>query len=326
MSQLPNPSTPLAFFPPEAAEQTAVFYYVSVGSLAIFVWDVLENLGDDYRLLTEYRITVTTCAYLSSRWSTLAYMLTNVVVYTAPIGNCRNIGLATGWLYPLSMALTSLLFLIRVYAIYNRNKAVSSVFFVLWLGVIAGSSTIPFSTRATEIGPTKYCFTDIKTVPPYLTASGVLTLAYDTCVYLAITWRLTRDARSSRSRPSSRVLALINFGNIPIFSRALLRDGQKYYLTTTTVHLLSTIIFNIDSLPLPYRFILGLPSQAVMNIMACRVYRSTRFGTFDQVMIAPTSRIASTRREAPSAVTIEFRKMKGNVDIELGRISKSPDC
>ena len=87
MSQLPNPSTPLAFFPPEAAEQTAVFYYVSVGSLAvsltshvetlqllrilslrqIFVWDVLENLGDDYRLLTEYRITVTTCAYLSSR-------------------------------------------------------------------------------------------------------------------------------------------------------------------------------------------------------------------------------------------------------------------
>lgn len=33
--QLPNPFTPLAFFPPEAARQTTVFYYVSVGALAV---------------------------------------------------------------------------------------------------------------------------------------------------------------------------------------------------------------------------------------------------------------------------------------------------
>jgi len=152
------------------------------------------------------------------------------IASAAPIGNCRNIGLATGWLYPLSVALTSLLFLIRVYAIYNRNKAVSAVFFVLWLGVIAGSSTIPYTARASEIGPTKYCFTDIKTVPSYWTVSGVLTLAYDTSIYLAITWRLTRNALNLRTRSSSGILALINYQDIPIFSRALLRDGQKYYL------------------------------------------------------------------------------------------------
>ncbi|KAF8873970.1 hypothetical protein CPB84DRAFT_1737154 [Gymnopilus junonius] len=324
MSQLPNPFTPFAFFAPEEASQTSVFFYVSVGALAIFVWDLLDNLYSDYKIISGYRITVVSVTYLSSRRASVKWHTQVVSLLTsAPVGNCRKIGLATGWLYPLSVAVTSFLFLVRVHAIYNRNWIVSSIFFTLWLGVIIGASTVPFSTRASEIGPTKFCFTDVKTVPSYLTASGVLTLAFDTSVYLAITWRLTRDAHYSRHRSGKRILHLITFQNIPILSRALLQDGQKYYLSTTTAHLVSTILFNINSLPLPYRFILSLPSQAVMNIMACRAYRSIRFGNFEQVMIAPTSQIASTRKETPLAVTIGFRKVQHHTGVCLSGPSKS---
>ncbi|KDR70732.1 hypothetical protein GALMADRAFT_127627 [Galerina marginata CBS 339.88] len=319
---LPNPLTPLAFFPPEAAWQTTVFYYASVGSLAVYIWDVLNNLKNDYKLVTQYRVSPPTLIYFLARWSTLVYFLCNVIEYTAPIGNCRLYGLRTGWLYPLAYGSTSLLFFIRVRAIYHGNSYVAAFFFVLWLGVVAGTSTIPWAIRAAEIGPTKYCFTGAN-VPSYLSASGAITLAFDTLVYLAISWKLTRDRYISQHRSTGGMLSLFSGQNLPMFSKGLLQDGQVYYLSTASIQLISMTLFGIHSIPLVYRLILGIPTQAIMNIMACRVFRHTKFGVFHKVSVSHPSNqmtpIASSRKESNTTVTIEFTKSQDrDTDVELG--------
>lgn len=40
------------------------------------------------------------------------------------------------------------------------------------------------------------------------------------------------------------------------------------------------MVLNIDSIPLAYRAVAGVPNAALMNVMACRVYRNTRLGFY----------------------------------------------
>ncbi|KDR70728.1 hypothetical protein GALMADRAFT_75822 [Galerina marginata CBS 339.88] len=329
VTSLPNPFTPLAFFPPDAAWQTSVFYYTSAGSVAVFVWDMLNNLLNDYKLVTRYRVGLPTAVYfLSSTICILLYLIsTNIFLLAAPIGDCRSHGIRTAWLYPVAMGATAFLFFIRVRAIYHRSKFVTSYFFVLWLLLLLGTATIPSTVRADNIGPTKYCFTG-SNISPLLNASGGVTLLFDTSVYLAITWRLTRDFYISTHRSDGGMRAMFTGENLPMFSRGLLQDGQVYYLSTAIFHLMGVILFNIYSLPLAYRFISGLPTEVVMNIMACRVYRSTKFGFFTEVSVVSTSYRASTTRGENAAVTIEFTKTDRSADVELGMKTSSanPDA
>ncbi|KAF8199056.1 hypothetical protein BJ912DRAFT_950733 [Pholiota molesta] len=113
-----NPDTPLAFLDPETAYQTSVAVYVLAGSLGVLIWDVLDNITADYRLLFKSRITLSTAAYFGSR---------------------------------------ALLFFFRLRAIYNKNNIIVGCFFVLWLGLLACTILIPVGILGGTIGPTKYC-------------------------------------------------------------------------------------------------------------------------------------------------------------------------
>ncbi|KDR80236.1 hypothetical protein GALMADRAFT_223126 [Galerina marginata CBS 339.88] len=311
---LPNPLTPLAFFPPDLAWQMSVLLYVSIASVAAFIWDILNNLLNDCKLVTQYRVNFPTIIYLASRWWTVTSVLIQVVMSTAPIGNCRKLGLRTGWIYPVAMSTTALLCVFRVRSIYKHSKFVTGIFVILWLGLLGGTLTVPLNSRASAIGPTDYCFTS-GTFPRYMTASGVLKLVFDAAVYLSITWRLARDFYADEHRSDGDLTTIFRSENLPLLWRALLQDGQRYYLIVTVMQLASTILYNTDSLPAPYRSILGLPTQMIMNIMACRVYRSKKFGLF--------SKPAVIRREKAPTVTIEFQKHRDlrRSDVELGIMS-----
>ncbi|PPQ93068.1 hypothetical protein CVT25_011944 [Psilocybe cyanescens] len=241
--QLPNPLTPLAFFPPEAARQATVFFYVSVGSLSVLIWDVLNNLKSDYKIMVDPRVCVRSRSFFLPRSE--HYMTEDPFarLSAAPIGNCHGYASRQSWLYPFSMSTTALLFLIRVYAIYNRNKYVSGAFFIAWLGVIAGTATIPISSRAKNIGTTAYCFVDASSIPVYWTAAGIVVLFFDTAVYLAISWRLMCVFHVGRSVNGFKRFFMGE--GLPLFSRGLFQDGQVYYF------------------------------QIIMNIMACRLAPQT---------------------------------------------------
>lgn len=145
-----------------------------------------------------------------------------------PIGNCEGYASRQDWLYPISMSTTALLFLIRVHAIYNRNKYVTGAFFIAWLGVIAGTTIIPLSAHAKNIGTTAYCFVDSSSVPLSWTASGIVILFFDTAVYLAISFRLMWIFHATRL--DNGLKGYFTGQGLPFFSRGLFQDGQVYYL------------------------------------------------------------------------------------------------
>lgn len=78
-----------------------------------------------------------------------------------------------------------------------------------------------------NIGPTDYCKDGH--VKSAVQIASTIPVINDTLVFLAITWRLYYN---SYARPTLRIgLQVLIFGNyLPRFSRALLRDGQAYYL------------------------------------------------------------------------------------------------
>ncbi|KAF9485506.1 hypothetical protein BDN70DRAFT_910127 [Pholiota conissans] len=271
---LPNPFTPMAFLPPEAAVQVTIKNYTTVGITAILVWDVLSNLGEDYKLLTRHPIRFPTIVYFLSRISIIVYIIACVIFDTAPIDHCKKLGQILDWFFPVVQSSTSLLFALRVWAMYGHNYFVRSLVIITWLAVVGSTLTVGLGLEAGNIGTTSYCIYTRST--PYIALTFVVPLIHDTFVFIAITWRLVSNMLVDYNL--SRGLRMIVFGTyLPIFSKILLQDGQRYYLTTLTISLITVIIFYLPFSP-SYKILLSLPNTVLMNIMACLVYRSTKLG------------------------------------------------
>lgn len=82
-------STPLIFFDPERAYNISIATYVHIASLGVrrvfvqhlhingyinqgslnqaIVWDILDNLGSDYKLLSHHKIKLPTVLYFTTR-------------------------------------------------------------------------------------------------------------------------------------------------------------------------------------------------------------------------------------------------------------------
>lgn len=224
------------------------------------------NLSNDYRLVTKHRLTFPTFVYFLSRcvhrtkttvhsqsyliiqgsllWLTFSSALSLKVgclcsnlskkadghcfhVLAAPVDHCSALEKTVDVLYPISTASTSLLFFLRIRAIFNRNKYLVAFFFFLWISVLAGGLTIVTAVTATNVGPTSYCLN--ASLKPYASAAPITSAVHDTLVFFAISWRLLSNSHVDVPF-ETQLKAFITGEYLPSFSRALLKDGQLYYL------------------------------------------------------------------------------------------------
>ena len=117
----------------------------------------------------------------------------------------------------------------RIRAVFNDSPWVVPFFAGLWLGAVAGSVTFNFGVNDdVRIGPTRYCFAG--QVNHLVLVSAIFPLILnDTLVFIAITWRLYCNSYTRCSFKDS--IKVMIFGEcLPMFSKALLHDGQVYYL------------------------------------------------------------------------------------------------
>jgi len=204
-----------------------------------------------------------------------------------------------------SRASIALLMYIRVCAVYNMNRLVVLFFGFTFLGVVAGVA-VPFgAVEGTYIGSTKYCTTTVK--HDYIFLTPVLSFANDTLIFLAIMYKLgMTDIRRSPTSPIST--AWKSTDHLLSFTRVFLQDSQIYYswvepctllaLLSDWSHISIAVAFNLASLitffvanhppQSPFRYVVIYPDMAVMNIMACRVFRNVKLGRHSQVLIMPT--------------------------------------
>ncbi|KAF5326660.1 hypothetical protein D9619_004257 [Psilocybe cf. subviscida] len=221
-----------------AAYQAMVSQYASVGALAVLTWDILDNIPDDYRILfvkQRSALSIPTVVYILSRMGAFAYAIISIIFDTAPVGHCALLNrLALAWC-PISLGATGFLFLLRLRAVYNRDRFIVFTFFVLWVALLVGAALTIIGTKGgpvigSENTTTGYC--EIISVTA-LSFYGLLApLVFDTLILLAISWRIGK--LSTMHEPGVNVGKTINvmlFGtNLPAFTRSLLIDGQIYYL------------------------------------------------------------------------------------------------
>ncbi|CAA7262441.1 unnamed protein product [Cyclocybe aegerita] len=275
---LPNPFTPMAFLPPGTG--------ISAHRLHVYVWDILIHVRQDFRLVLRSPVRLPAVVYVLSRTLTLTFILCVGIFQTAPHGiPCAIFDKVVEWLFAAAVPTTSLLFLFRVLAIFGWNKFVCVFFSLMWLCVVAGVVAPTQGLTAENIGPTKYCIH--AKAETYIGVAGVVPLVNDTLVFLAISWKLMRNAHINSADPRLRgnvsLRAFLRGDYLPAFSRGLLQDEQIYYLTTVTTNLMTGVVFYLTFVPVVYRAMLAVPNAVLMNMMACCVYRWTKSARYKKL-------------------------------------------
>ncbi|KAJ6578641.1 hypothetical protein DFH09DRAFT_1030497 [Mycena vulgaris] len=275
-----QPSGRAEELPAELQRSVQVLAYVLVGCTAVFIWDVLNNLRNDYMLLFKQRFHVASGAYVVSRVAFLVYLLVFTIFSTHPIQGCNAAYVAFSSFYPLSISASTFLFLFRVRAVYDGDRLVTAIFGFLWLIVVGTSMIIPFSGNAIGLGDPYEC--DIVNVDPggYTGATGITLTLYDTLVFFAISYRLVSNFRHSEELTrGEQARAFFSGANLPAFSKAVFTDGQIYYMIMVVMNGVTILLVYIPSVGPPvYHGLLVVPTITLTTLMACRVYRSTRLG------------------------------------------------
>jgi len=272
----PNPDTSLAFLSPGFANQLEATRYLSIASLAVFVWDLLSNIPQDYRLVTRDKISPPTVAYFVSRFSSLAHILATTIFHIVPVGPgwCERLPRVIGWCWVVAIPSTSLLFLFRIRAVFDGRPWIIGFFVMLWLANLGGSITVPFALFGGNIANTNRCVpTGVKS---FSSAGIIITAVNDTLVFAAISWRIIMDTALS-----GKLKSFIRGRSLPYISRELLRGGQQYYLITVGGNIFVMAMLLSPSTPPLLRDMFPVINMTLENSMACRAFRSIKLSRRD---------------------------------------------
>lgn len=169
----------------------------------------------------------------------------------APVAHCQALLYISGCFLILSQASTSLLFFVRVKAVYSNSKIITGFFGLAWfinlgfsvlvpLAVEGGVSSNIFSGSQVNrliflylfvkhIGPTNRCITTV--VRAYAPVTIIVNTTYDTLVFLTISFKIVSQTLVGETL-GARMRCFLTGRGLPSgsLSKGLLRGGQLYYL------------------------------------------------------------------------------------------------
>ncbi|KZP07996.1 hypothetical protein FIBSPDRAFT_816544 [Athelia psychrophila] len=273
-----NPYTPLAFLPPDMANQFEVTGYVYIATLAAYTWDWLKALPEEYKIFRRGRLNPANIAYLLSRIGSLGFCVTAVVSAVAPVAHCQALQYIIGFFYEVSLPATSLLFFFRVKAVYAHGRVITLFFGALWFAIL-GLSILPMvAIRSDHIPNTQHCTETV--VGDFVSVPAIITAVYDTLVFIAISAQMVVHTLNGDTW-TARTRSFVYGNGMYSLSRALLRGGQIYYFATVGISILYIVLNFASSFPEELRLILGLATVALPSAMACYVFRALLLGIID---------------------------------------------
>jgi hypothetical protein len=180
----------------------------------------------------------------------------------------------------------------------------------------------------------------------YTTVPIMLTAAYDTLVFLAISYRMV-SLSMINSTWSARARSFIRGDGLHHLSKALLQSGQVYYASvfsppvhcdmsrsnqrnsaTIGVAIAATALILAPGVPADLHPILGSAYFALSSAMACRVFRAVLLGNIqDPSLNTPAITSVRTVRVGDEDYDTSGRlsKLKINVAVEMDRRTDSYD-
>lgn len=144
------------------------------------------------------------------------------------IPNCQIVSTTIATAYAVAIPSTLLLFLFRIFAVFNGEPAVRYLFVFLWTAVLGCAMSFPFALFGAHIGPTNHC-TD-KGVKAFSSAPIVASTVFDSLVFIFVSWRLLNSDAAVGDSWRDRLKTFYGGGALPTLSKGLLQSGQIYYL------------------------------------------------------------------------------------------------
>ncbi|KAF8171226.1 hypothetical protein K438DRAFT_1982216 [Mycena galopus ATCC 62051] len=215
--------------------------YVFAGSTAVLVWDILNNLRNDYSLLFKHKMSLPTAAYVVSRIASLVFTLGYTLFTTYPLSACNTAFIAFNSFYSIAVSSSAFLFFWRVRAIYGASRVVTLLFGVLWLAVLATSIPVLVSGRATSVGDPPQCLM-LAPHGAYDGSSGITITIHDTIIFFAISYRLVANFGHAQQTRGDQIRELFTGASLPAFSKSLFTDGQMYYMVTVVSNIVTTVL------------------------------------------------------------------------------------
>ncbi|CAA7262453.1 unnamed protein product [Cyclocybe aegerita] len=304
---VPNPLTPMAFLEPGIAGQVMNGLFIHIGILAVVVWDGLHNIRNDHLLATKHRLGVPTAAYFLSRIACLIYALGRAFLLTIPIAHCRRVELAIDSFLTICLCLNTLLFYVRVCAVYYNKHYIVVGFGIFWLATVGVSCLIPRAMTAIHIGPTRHCVEIVDThslIPTYL-----VFFSYDSAIFLATAYRFYKLYTQEETSIPTGLRVVFLGASMPAFSKAMLHESQLYYMAVPLIKLgiiIGAFCFSADTPGLVVVSNLVPAHVMLANVVTCRVFRNTKLGLVREPIDRHSESLPRSTRHSSRAAGMQF--------------------
>ena len=157
--------------------------------------------------------------------------------------HCQALILAVGCLAIIIATLTSLPFLLRIRGVFNDSVLVVSFFSILWTILFLSALVLPLGIGAAHVQPVNMCL--ITRVARYTILLPIVLLLHDTCVFVAISAKLTtypwRGGKATVTL-TGHLISFFSGRGKEMISRAVLKTGQLYYLYVCFIKLENCMI------------------------------------------------------------------------------------
>ncbi|KIM88317.1 hypothetical protein PILCRDRAFT_814216 [Piloderma croceum F 1598] len=330
-----NPYTPLAFLPPDVANQYQARCYVYVATLAAYSWDWLMSIPEEYRAVRQVGFSPPNIAYFVSRFGTLGSCVACTIFKVGSIDNCAALKYVEGIFFEISVPATSLLFFFRVKAVYNNSKIITLFFGILWLAIAGLSILIMLGITGDRIPYTRRCREGL--AHNFTTVPIMLTAVNDTLIFFAISYRMVSISMAG-STWRAQANSFFRGDGLHHLSKSLLQSGQVYYFATIGAAIASTALILSPRVPGELHPLLGTAYFALASAMACRVFRAVLLGIIkgpearaDLAEISSVIRSTTGFQHDGDDVTTPRRdkswspKLKTKVEVEMNTRSASHD-
>ncbi|KAI5121795.1 hypothetical protein M0805_009787 [Coniferiporia weirii] len=277
--------------------------YLVIAALAAVIWQMVLSIAQDVEIIGQ-GVSLFSILYFTSRsLPSLSSrcrkqrntdILGALTVNPGPQTPCGYLLSAQAWLFALTMCATSFLFFFRIRAVFMGNRIMSAVFLLMWLGVLGSCAYSPFSVTA---GTNSAFFTGsagaqsavtrllrgrelmktctVDTMQVECVICFIATAAYDTVVFLTVSWRLLSIGEADGGC-FSRLKYLFGRKSLPVIYGIIFESGQRYYAVAICGHLTAIAIMHAPGVPRAVCVALTVPYLIVNNTMACKIFREVR--------------------------------------------------
>ncbi|KZP09497.1 hypothetical protein FIBSPDRAFT_1051796 [Athelia psychrophila] len=247
----------------EQLEADVALSQLTAALVTVMAWDILIYFEEEVDLAVICGFSSSSIVYFASR--------IGILFWDVPFSNCEVVWGITATITVIAGGATTLLFVIRVCAVYEKSKAVKLFFAIFWLVITVSSIVVSIYGRAVHMG-SPMC--SIIGIQHFASICLWVTAAFDTSVFLAITWRIISYSTACKIS----LWHTFRGAGQPLICRELLQGGQLFYFVTVGVTLVGACAMFVPVNPI-YRVSFTQPALALQSIMACRVHRRIVLGS-----------------------------------------------